>query len=714
MQANEIMNNDYKVSLKSEDKLNRYDFASDLVEHLLKSFSSGQESLVIGINGEWGAGKSSFLEFVKTEISEQTGSDERKNIIFEFNPWMFSGQLDLQKSFLTQLGIRLKTINPELKNLAEDLLLLSSLLETGNTLNPEVASKITVALIAKTAKFIVNRLLKNKTVDQLKDNINAVLKGSKIKVFIIIDDIDRLVPEEMAEIFKLVKLNANFHNTYYFLTYDKTVVSSSLGSYYKFNGQQYLEKIIQLDYSLPKPQKYDLQVMLFDELCGISNEHKLNFTKSDYSKLINAGFFDYFNNLRSIYRFVNALRLRLLSIKEEVCFVDFVAVEAIRLFNYEAYEWIHSNRESLIKENPHVLNLPEEPKQAIESLLEENEKLFTHRSKDLVFALFKTIYLNLGHFSQRDVKMDDLANEKRIAHPQYFSHYFTLLLSEDVIPERDVLLFVKSDETEMNRILEHYNDKDRLEVFLNRLFPKISKDNYYKILRNLLDFSDKNELHLHKEHKFGFDKLAIITFFLNDIGKQFGFDTILKDVLSNNQSYSRFYIQGFLKNRIDKSINVEQIKHFPEELIEENKINILQKFNESLLHFTDVYLFNPEDHNLEVVDNLFRTLHNENPEKYTEVVNHCKKSVESTLMLFHCSLSVLRGSGGEFYNISENTLMLPSLTIAEFESVLGDVDIKDYKGKNLYLLELFNKLKDNGYLSHLYYNKDFEVEEFYK
>ena len=73
----------------------------------------------------------------------------------------------------------------------------------------------------KVLKKIGERVSKEPSIQSLKERIDDVLKNSTTKVFIIIDDIDRLLPKEIANIFRLIKLNANFKNTFFFLAYDK-------------------------------------------------------------------------------------------------------------------------------------------------------------------------------------------------------------------------------------------------------------------------------------------------------------------------------------------------------------------------------------------------------------------------------------------------------------------------------------------------------------
>src|SRR5579864_6086632 len=57
---------------------------------------------VIGINGVWGHGKSTLLNFTCAHLdkhNEEAQSDDEKVHIIDFRPWMVSGHQDLVSAF---------------------------------------------------------------------------------------------------------------------------------------------------------------------------------------------------------------------------------------------------------------------------------------------------------------------------------------------------------------------------------------------------------------------------------------------------------------------------------------------------------------------------------------------------------------------------------------------------------------------------------------
>jgi len=86
-----MYNPDNPIQTTNSDVLNRQYFATKLANAIRKY--EHIESLVIGIYGEWGSGKTSIANLLKNELEEQfRGSEESTPIFVDFNPWNFSDQ----------------------------------------------------------------------------------------------------------------------------------------------------------------------------------------------------------------------------------------------------------------------------------------------------------------------------------------------------------------------------------------------------------------------------------------------------------------------------------------------------------------------------------------------------------------------------------------------------------------------------------------------
>lgn len=710
------MRTDSPIKKKEDDLLERYDFAIDIVKGLLNTFKTGQASIAIGINGEWGSGKSSISEFIETELGIQTASETTRNITFHFNPWLFTGQADLQKSFLTQLGIHLRSINPELKKLGEDIILISSIIEISNVLNPDIISRKFISSGSKIIQKIAKRIGNEPSLQSLKQRIDCVLEDSSIKVFVVIDDIDRLIPSEIANIFRLVNLNANFKNTFFFLSYDKDVVIKALEAEYKINGEQYLEKIIQLDYSIPKLSSEILEKLFLENFNQLAVKQKTDFSNQEFNRVWKAGLNEYFTNLRHIYRYFNALEVRFPAIKDDINIIDFSVIEAIRIFDYNAFEWIYKNKESLIKDEEVLLpmGIKSEEKQSLLDYILENKELNSKlHTKHLINFIFKSIHFPEFSFALGDDKIDytKLESEKRIAHDDFFEHYFSFKISSNNIPQIVVNKFLNSETENKIEILKDYQ-KTKLSLFLKRVFYSLhNEEKANELFKFILNYSDNKELHLFQDDS-GFNGLYIVISFLNDIGNKFGFNIYLEEILASNRSYSRFYVQSYLRNRINGSSNIEIVKFFPEELIVDKKDKILESFQLSLGHFSDDYLERPLEIDINIVNSLIRLNYEEKVEKYRQIIEKYLSDIETTLILFRCSVTILSGIGGVSFSIQNDKYILPELTIDKLDTILGQIVLEEYNGTNKEFLAIFFKLKEKNFNPHYHYTIELKEIEF--
>src|SRR5258708_31751700 len=92
---------DSPIASRDEDKLGRRGF-SEAIAGAIEGWR-GKDSLVIGLYGPWGMGKSS----VKNMVVDALNADRNQISIIEFNPWEFANRDELADSFFEQIGIGL-------------------------------------------------------------------------------------------------------------------------------------------------------------------------------------------------------------------------------------------------------------------------------------------------------------------------------------------------------------------------------------------------------------------------------------------------------------------------------------------------------------------------------------------------------------------------------------------------------------------------------
>ncbi len=192
------------------------------------------------------------------------------------------------------------------------------------------------------------RLLRgrNKAVRELKEEITKLLQRHTKRIVVLIDDIDRLTPPEMLELFRAVKAVANFPNITYLMAFDKSIVIRSIDEACAGNGEGYLEKIVQVPFELPLANRAAIHHLFFERLDPILSGVKASrFNKTYWGKVFQEGISVFIRTPRDVVRLTNALSVTFRAVAQEVNPIDFIAIETLRLFCPDVYNVIRNNRE---------------------------------------------------------------------------------------------------------------------------------------------------------------------------------------------------------------------------------------------------------------------------------------------------------------------------------------------------------------------------------
>lgn len=470
------MQSDLPLVDSTKDKLGRILFATEIASGLVNSFKENNDSIVLGINGTWGSGKSTLINFIVNEIENISKEQNQEIITLRFNPWMFSGQKELQNIFLKELFLKLESNKEKLKDASKKI---ADFLGHLNWLK-YVHSGTGEAI--NDAKSFLEGINKEKDLVQLKADIDELLIESKIKLYITIDDIDRLTPSEITDIFQLVKLNGNFANTIFILAYDQDVVTKALNFQFGDNGKKYIEKIVQVDYTLPSISKENISRVFIDSLTKLFGDSPITNILTEISdNLKDEPFLNFFTSLRDIYRFNNSIKLRLPSIFKEVNILDFFKIEAIRIFEPDAYQFIIDSKQKLTfeqTEQSHNLGVNNE---------NDTSKLVQNTSfSDLVKGILDSLFVIDNSFVFNSLKPNDLIREKKVADKNYFDRYFNLQLSSYDIKEETFEKFIQNSSIEEKiEILNYILSEKQLFQFLNWIEIK-SKNGSIEQLKEIL------------------------------------------------------------------------------------------------------------------------------------------------------------------------------------------------------------------------------------
>lgn len=342
--TNSNLQSDAPISNDREDVLNRYAFSRRVAEGI-KSVPK-DSGFVISLEGIWGYGKTSALNLIEHAIS-QWPLNERP-IVFRFNPWTIGSSETLVQTFLIQLAIVLEQSDQDDENAPAigrllDYSKLVMLLKASTRTDPW--STIGKKILAS-ARSSESTSIKTLDLARHREAVISALLNLQRKVLIFVDDIDRLPPEEVFEIFRLVKAVGDFPNMTFVLCFDFNYVVSALDQHGISSPHSYLDKIVQTRLHLPKIDRDDLLKIFNFEYDTLSEDaRKPHFPRQQerLSEIYYMALRQLFDTPRDIKRLFNRLRFTEPGCRGEVNIADLIGMEALALLAPTVYEHIKAN-----------------------------------------------------------------------------------------------------------------------------------------------------------------------------------------------------------------------------------------------------------------------------------------------------------------------------------------------------------------------------------
>ena len=300
--------------------------------------------LVLHVDGEWGAGKSSALAFVKQILREDAHKSELPTFL-DFSPWWFSDRDDLAKQFLQQLRLELP---PDSKLLAVGALMAQFSEQLGHVISTGVTMAVGAAVPGadKAAAAALKRLKPaEKTLPQLKEQICEALRQAKRRIVVFVDDVDRLAPTEIDQLFRVIKAVADFPNVVYVLAFDSAQVGTALESQLKVDGRSYLEKIVQVPFLLPIPTRERLRERLEASVRAIAGA---DLPRDPYTDSVLSAMTYLVRRPRDLARFANAFSCTYPVIAGEVHPADAAALDLLRVLGLKVFWAIRDHHHDFI------------------------------------------------------------------------------------------------------------------------------------------------------------------------------------------------------------------------------------------------------------------------------------------------------------------------------------------------------------------------------
>ena len=428
---------DAPIKSQSEDRFRRYPFAKRIAETIVARPDPG--SLVVGIYGAWGEGKTSVLNFIDSYMQ-----DKESVVCVSFNPWRFKDEATLLLNYFNTLADALgRSISSKKEKIGKWFQ------DYGNLVAPLSLSFLGVGFSPGQATAEAGKMLSSIDLEELRNRIEGLLLEEKKRIVVLMDDIDRLDKTEIYSIFRLVKLSADFSYTAYILAFDDQMVSAALRERYatglEESGQSFLEKIVQVPLRLPPADQISLRQYCFegvDEAIKISEIELTEEQVQSFVRYFVDGIENRLKTPRMCKRYANALTFALPILVGEVNSVDLMLIEGIRVFYPSLYTFIRRNREIFAGTHSgshYRTDKDKEPAiQAIEQAIGQFPKDDEENIRELLKILFPRLSGLYGNVHYGSDWEKTWSEEQRVASKDYFDRYFSYAIPEGDVPDREI------------------------------------------------------------------------------------------------------------------------------------------------------------------------------------------------------------------------------------------------------------------------------------
>lgn len=454
---------DRPVENADADEFGFIDIAKSLAPALVQAMD--QDGLVIGIEGVWGSGKTSLVNYVQREIKRTAGDSVE---IISLAPWLSGDDESIVGTLLERVaetvekrdvpvGKKEKAVR-WLRNKSKSPL--STLLRkygarTGRVLTPMlkmggavVPGMSAAGVVAELGTEAIEKLGKSPTNAQLKEEIAGRLKRANCRFLVILDDLDRLEPAQAVEVIRLVRSVADFPKILYLMCYDRKVLAHALQQGVGVeNGDLFLRKIVQQTFSIPLPEPFDLRVnftyhatQYFEQVQGRA---ATDLERADIRTAVEE-WGGQLRTPRDVKLALNGLRFHYTPVKDDVYFPDVCRIQLMRVVEPKIYRWIeeYMGEYSVIATGDGRANRDERNRMGKRLRKMFNEDPDASRS----MWTMRELLPGLGDFKAeedadlvyRGVDRKELrkrSDGKRFGSPFHYRYYFALAPARTVLPQ---------------------------------------------------------------------------------------------------------------------------------------------------------------------------------------------------------------------------------------------------------------------------------------
>jgi len=261
----------------------------------------------IGVSGSWGVGKSSMIKLIQNKLHSDPSSElEKKYLFVEFNAWLYQGYDDARAALMEVIA---RTLAEEAENQGTAIDKTKELLSRINWLRAaklSIGSAVSLAAgfpptgligsvygagrnflvgeptndevnaLQKASESVVDegsKLLKPikpssppQEIEAIRQGFESTLKELECTLVVLIDDLDRCLPETAISTLEALRLFLFLENTAFVIAADTKMIRHAVKKH--FDGiddtlvTNYFDKLIQIPIQVPKLGTQDIRAYL--------------------------------------------------------------------------------------------------------------------------------------------------------------------------------------------------------------------------------------------------------------------------------------------------------------------------------------------------------------------------------------------------------------------------------------------------------------------
>lgn len=443
------LNTDTPRALPTDDRLGFAAHAAKLalsIADFLRAQGKSEDgaSLVVSIEGPWGSGKSTYLNFVRHELGPYVGN--RECVIVQFDPWWLSTGENLVLPFLSALG---RALPQEARSQFAEAV--SGLLRASRHV-PDWLIALThnakgeanwlgqlLGAAKESGGSLEAWMSRSKSPRAVRDDAAKALREAKVGLVVIVDDIDRLEGREALDVLRFVKSIGDLPRVTYLLAFDRDALKDTLKGAGIRKPNQFLEKIVQTTVPLPPIRDWRMRKLAIEQL---SQALKVADEELSRDERFSAAVVALLRKPRDLARLVNNVAIVANTIEGEADKIDFLCLQALRMFDRDFYAAIAANK-ALLTDDFTMTLMEEMAEMATNDVVREqrHRKALlldadpSRRRAEIVRTLFPRCQLNKEEIGEEQAKQ--LEARRGIGLSKYFDTYFFLETSPGIMSRAD-------------------------------------------------------------------------------------------------------------------------------------------------------------------------------------------------------------------------------------------------------------------------------------